>query len=594
MMKRVMAILLTICFVFGIAACANIQGKDDSYSNGGEYPAAEVAPSKSDGYGSSYSYHSTKEGTLRDGDYGTDFAGGVAGEPSDMPGEWTEYEQINPRAGLITASAWNENVNYDFWRSLFKKGQSKEENGKFVYFYEGDRWGFDSTNRVKVTVKVGETPVAGAKVVCLDNEGEARFAAVTGSDGVAYLFPEISEGRIKITSGDAETELSFDAPTCELVAGLNTAEAKKEVIKMMLLIDATGSMGDELNYLRAELLDVIERVATKNDGVRIDLAILFYRDDYDEEKFAYYDFVNVTDQAGLEKQIANLKDPKNDANGGDDIPEAVDEALQMAVEKDWGDDTSTKIVFHLLDAPPHTDEYNPQRGYEKRFENAVRLAAEKGIRLCPILCSGADELCEYLVRQEAIYTGGTFIFVTDDSGIGGEHLDPDIPDAVVENLNDLMVRLINGYYTGTFAEPVEWNPGEQPQQRQEEEPLIDTLEPDFVEEAGKDGDNEVVGHYIHSYSSEAPEFSDSFSISLNEDGTFSYYETVISSHIGMGNYTVEDGIVTLTEAGIPGFSGTITHIYKFRYEDGKLIYLADQSNQFMYVTLSDGTIFKRS
>ena len=65
------------------------------------------------------------------------------------------------------------------------------------------------------------------------------------------------------------------------------------------------------------------------------------------------------------------------------------------------------------------------------------------------------------MRQEAIYTGGTFIFVTDDSGIGGQHLDPDIPDAVVERLNDLMVRIVDGYHTGTFAEPVAWKENKQ-------------------------------------------------------------------------------------------------------------------------------------
>jgi hypothetical protein len=87
---------------------------------------------------------------------------------------------------------------------------------------------------------------------------------------------------------------------------------------------------------------------------------------------------------------------------------------------------------------------------------AVTAAAKKGIRICPVLCSGADTLTEYVMRQAAIYTGGTFVFVTDDSGIGGAHHDPQLPNVTVEKLNSLMVRLINGYHSGVFAEPIDW------------------------------------------------------------------------------------------------------------------------------------------
>ena len=159
-------------------------------------------------------------------------------------------------------------------------------------------------------------------------------------------------------------------------------------------------------------------------------------------------------ESGLRLQLARLAAQR--ANGGGDYPEAVDEALKMAVEKDWGEDTSTKIIFHVLDAPPHSNTA-PQHNYEQRFERAVRVAAEKGIRICPVICSGADLLCEYLMRQAAVYTAGTFVFVTDDSGIGLPHHDPELPNAVIEKLNDLMVRLIKGYHTGEFEAPVSWN-----------------------------------------------------------------------------------------------------------------------------------------
>ena len=139
------------------------------------------------------------------------------------------------------------------------------------------------------------------------------------------------------------------------------------------------------------------------------------------------------------------------AMGGGDYPEAVDEALLMALDAQWSTGNTTKLIFHILDAPAHQGEK-----YEERFMNAVLGAAEKGIRINPIICSGAAELTEYTMRQAAVYTGGTFIFVTNDSGIGGEHHDPELPNVTVELLNSMLVRLVNGYHTGEFEDPVYW------------------------------------------------------------------------------------------------------------------------------------------
>lgn len=451
--KRFFTLFVAFLLLISFAACgknagSKSDGSSDEYEvieGGGGFSGRDSIDGKG---GTEYYSH---------GDLAPDSTSGMipgeSGEPVEGGSE-EEWQQKDYPAGLITAAAWNENEHYAFWQSLFLKGQTEEENGKFSSFYEKNRWGFDSTSRVKVTVKAEDTLVCGASVVCLDENGEERFAAKTGADGVAYLFPEISAGTIRVTSGEGSAETTFSSEQTEVEVSLSAFEEKTNKIKLMLVLDVTGSMGDELWYLQTELKDVISRVAENNEGVQIDLALLFYRDEYDSEEFAYHDFVNVNSQSGLTEQLTVLS--RQSAMGGDDYPEAVDEALEMAMEKDWGEDNSTKLIFHLLDAPPHENREGKQRNYERHFELAVRKAAEKGIRLCPILCSGADDLCEYLVRQEAIYTGGTFIFITDHSGIGGAHHDPNLPNAVVEALNDLMVRVINGYHTGEFADPVPW------------------------------------------------------------------------------------------------------------------------------------------
>lgn len=86
---------------------------------------------------------------------------------------------------------------------------------------------------------------------------------------------------------------------------------------------------------------------------------------------------------------------------------------------------------------------------------------------------------------------------------------------------------------------------------------------------------------------------DSFSITLNEDGTYFYYETMISSHLGIGEYTLADGIVTLIDDQIPTLYGSRTYTYKFQCKGDKLVFLASESDNFLYVNLPDGAQFDR-
>ena len=75
-----------------------------------------------------------------------------------------------------------------------------------------------------------------------------------------------------------------------------------------------------------------------------------------------------------------------------------------------------------------------------------------------------------------------------------------------------------------------------------------------------------------------------FTISLHEDGTFSYYEGLLSSHIGMGSWTVEDDTLVLRE-------DTFSRVFRFRVEDGGLSYIQADSSSFTYVKLEDGARF---
>ena len=445
-MKRFLALVLVILTLFALVACNMSVGVDGAYDavyigDGGYYGGRS-------GYGASSKIA----------------AGGVTGV-YEGDGEGIPEDQQTIEAGQMTAKAWDDNEHYDEWPELFAAKTDNDPAKKFNA-YLTDQWVGDSSKRVKITVTSEGGPVMGAEITYYGAD-QRKYVALTNVGGVAYLFPPEDEGRITVKSGDAVEAAEFTAEERDLTVSFTDGASRANAIEIMFVIDATGSMGDEMHYLTAELEDVVHRVAEQTEEVRIDLALLFYRDDGDEEKFAYHDFVTVTEKRGLTAQLTVLS--KQRAMGGGDTPEAADEAMLLATGKNWSEENSTKLIFWVLDAPPHETEQA-----HARMASAVNAASAKGIRICPILCSGADNLCEYVTRMSALLTGGTSVFVTDDSGIGGSHLDPDLPEATVEKLNDLLVRLIVGYHTGDFGTPVPWNEGQVGQEGDTEPPAAET------------------------------------------------------------------------------------------------------------------------
>ena len=140
-----------------------------------------------------------------------------------------------------------------------------------------------------------------------------------------------------------------------------------------------------------------------------------------------------SDVSALQKALNN-----EEADGGGDFPEAVAQVLSETItDGKWSRD-SVKLAFLIFDAPPH-------EGTDKKLMEAAKAAGEKGIRIVPIVSSGSDRETELFARSLAIMSGGTYVFLTDDSGIGGGHLEPIIGDYKVEKLYDIIIRVINDY-----------------------------------------------------------------------------------------------------------------------------------------------------
>ncbi len=205
-------------------------------------------------------------------------------------------------------------------------------------------------------------------------------------------------------------------------------------VDIAFVFDATGSMGDEMRYLQAEILDVIKRIDSSHSDLTINLGSVFYRDVSDNYLTKKDDLTtNITSAISF---FSNQT-----ADGGGDFPEAVHSGLNVAINQlSWHDNARTRIIFLVLDAPPHN-----QPKVIDSLRVLTQQAAAKGIRIIPITCSGVDKSTEYLMRSMALATNGTYVFLTDDSGIGGSHIKPTTDKWDVEFLNDLIVRLVNQY-----------------------------------------------------------------------------------------------------------------------------------------------------
>lgn len=330
-----------------------------------------------------------------------------------------------PQAGMLTGGEWNDNSHWADWDALYASHSDWRS-------YKST-WKSPIDNRISVKVTANGEPVEGARVSC----NSAICSAVTDNKGMAYLFYTAINGKtdeITVEYNGHTTALDGVMGNADLECELADVTAQKlSKLDFMIMCDTTGSMGDELEYLKAELEDIVRKVSSRNANTEIRTSVNFYRDEGDEYVVRQFPFTS-----DIEQSLDAIG--KQSSGGGEDFPEAVHTALDSAINNhDW-DENSVKIMFLVLDAPPHEDEQ-----IISEVNIHVREAAEKGIRIVPIASSGVDKSTEYLLRTMAFTTGGTYTFLTDDSGIGGSHIEPTVGAYNVEKLSDMMVRIVNSY-----------------------------------------------------------------------------------------------------------------------------------------------------
>jgi hypothetical protein len=168
-------------------------------------------------------------------------------------------------------------------------------------------------------------------------------------------------------------------------------------VDVALLLDTTGSMGDELAYLQKELPGLWQAVTERYPNATQRWALVAYRDQGDNYVTLTHQFTESRDQflSSLGELIAE---------GGGDVPEGTEQALAELNNLGWHDDDATlRLAFWFTDAPHH-----PERAGLVASE--LTRSQDRGIAIYPVASANTEVDAVWHLRVAAQWTGGRYMF----------------------------------------------------------------------------------------------------------------------------------------------------------------------------------------
>jgi len=338
------------------------------------------------------------------------------------------------QSGQITAADYSDNLNFELFQSYLQKLPSNDTPASL-----------QSADRVlvKVTNDAGD-PIASADVSIAG--GGASVVVHTGGDGTALFFPNhdgaSQGGPFSATvsppggvpfaaSGLAGSEWSIVVP--------GALTSSNPGLDLAFVIDTTGSMSDEITYLGTEIADIAGRVTSAFGQASIRFGLVVYRDVGDAYVTRSFNFTS-----SLPEFVSTLH--AQSADGGGDYEEAAEKGLEAVNALSWRSGDVRHMAFLVADAPPHDQD-------AAAFLHQADVSRLAGVKIYPVASSGVDSKTEYLMRTAAEWTNARYVFLTDDSGIGGSHAEPTIPCYEVQHLNRLIARIVVGELSGKLAPP---------------------------------------------------------------------------------------------------------------------------------------------
>lgn len=254
----------------------------------------------------------------------------------------------------------------------------------------------------------------------------------------AFLAPNVSDRAlgVAVRKGSAWSRATLvrgERAALQVRLGAATM-AQRPRLDLVFLVDATGSMGDEIAKLKTSMRAMSQQISQLPGQPDICYGLVAYRDRGDAFLTRTHDFTD--DLPAFQNVLARVQ-----AGGGGDTPEALNEALHETVHGlSWRSDAARLVVL-VADAPPHLDYGGPQ------YDLDMQAALAKGIKLFAVGASGLDPVGEYIYRQMAQYTAGRFVFLTykdaaDPASGPGSRTVHDVGNYSVQTLDKLVVKLV--------------------------------------------------------------------------------------------------------------------------------------------------------
>jgi von Willebrand factor type A domain len=345
------------------------------------------------------------------------------------------------QSGILTAGDIDDNLNLVAYGKYINTMRQADKTQTLP--------AFSSTDRVSIRIlDANAKGVPNAKIKVFTGQPETLLLeSSAGNDGVFRFFPSYDGAgsntsfRVQV-SDTASSSLNLDLNTLPASRSLDfpvggTAE-KPIALDLMLVIDATGSMGDEMNYLTTEFRDIASSIKTQFPNVSSRFGLVVYRDigdDYVVRNFEFTDSVET-----MRTQLV-----AQSAGGGGDYPESMELALEKANTAQWRTGNTARMMFLVADAPPHDKDLNTAVTHAK-------TARKLGIHIYPLAASGVADTAEYLMRGMAATTHGRYLFLTNDSGVGNIKVEPKIPCYIATRLDQLLTRVIASELSGKRIE----------------------------------------------------------------------------------------------------------------------------------------------
>jgi hypothetical protein len=365
-------------------------------------------------------------------------------EPDDWPED--DPDSGDYPSGVLTAGSFDDNLNYDVYSDFL----SDSVQNVPAYVLPDIALG----KRVIITVQnnAGQ-PIADARVIVEPTGGDEQQSQpvldlTTGSDG-RVLFLTGLDGGDESDSFVVAVYPPTGALPVEEAADLNSSDwritlpsepsVRPGQLDLAFVIDATGSMSDELEYIKTEVDGIVARVSNEFPEVDMRFALIVYRDDGDIYVTRGFDFTDSLET--FQESLAAQR-----ARGGGDYPEAMHLALEEAERLAWRERDTARVLFLIADAPPHEP-------FARQTMNAVGALRSSGVAIYPVAASGVALEAELIMRTAAMLTLSQYLFLTDDSGVGNPHAEPHIPCYHVEHLDRLMIRMIESELAGEAVYP---------------------------------------------------------------------------------------------------------------------------------------------